>query len=155
MIDEAAALPDALSNVDLMASSMSASRPSSRFAVARAALVTKTVRSWSRDDSYKENNDEANEPSAEDDPSQLIAESLIQCYSGGFGWGLCIRGVGTTNFLVRAVVIDGKERGMTAFARLEAEALGIRLGPSVAGDFHVPSGVADATRHTRLRLVLV
>ena len=58
-------------------------------------------------------------------------------------------------FLVRAVVIDGKERGMTAFARLVAEALGIRLGPSVAGDFHVPSGVADATRDTRLRLVLV
>ena len=77
MVDEAAALPDALSNVDLTASSMSASRPSSRFAVARAALVTKTVRSWSRDDSYKENNDQANEPSAEDDPSQLIAESLI------------------------------------------------------------------------------
>ena len=75
--------------------------------------------------------------------------------SGGFGWGLCIRGVGTTNFLVRAVVIDGKERGMTAFARLVAEALGIGLGPSVAGDFHVPSGVADATRNTRLRLVLV
>ena len=44
---------------------------------------------------------------------------------------------------------------MTAFARLVAEALGIGLGPSVAGDFHVPSGVADATRHTRLRLVLV
>ena len=33
---------------------------------------------------------------------------------------------------------------MIAFARLFSEALGIRLGPSVAGDFHVPSRISLA-----------
>ena len=36
----------------------------------------------------------------------------------GFGWGVCLRGAGTTNYLVRAVRIDDEEWGMTEFAQL-------------------------------------
>ena len=33
-------------------------------------------------------------------------------YAMGFGWGVCLRGAGTTNYLVRAVRIDDEEWGM-------------------------------------------
>ena len=47
----------------------------------------------------------------------------------GFGWGVCLRGAGTTNYLVRAVRIDDEEWGMTEFAQLVAETLDQSLGP--------------------------
>ena len=43
------------------------------------------------------------------------------------------------NWLIRAVIIDGAELGMTEFARVVAHALSITLGPSVAHKFHVVS----------------
>ena len=52
----------------------------------------------------------------------------FQKYAGGFGWGVCLRGEGKTNFLVRAVHIDGRgELGMTKFARLVARKLGVTI----------------------------
>ena len=52
----------------------------------------------------------------------------FQKYARGCGWGVCIRGEGKTNFLVRAVDIDGRgELGMTKFARLVARKLGVTI----------------------------
>ena len=47
---------------------------------------------------------------------------------------MCLRGAGTTNYLVRAVKINGIEWGMTEFAELIAETLEQDLGPRC--DFH-------------------
>ena len=61
----------------------------------------------------------------------------------GFGWGVCLRGAGTTNYLVRAVRIDDEEWGMTEFAQLVAETLDQSLGPH--SDFHERAqGLDDA-----------
>ena len=69
----------------------------------------------------------------------------------GFGWGVCLRGAGTTNYLVRAVRIDDEEWGMTEFAQLVAEALEQSLGPR--SNFHERAqGVGDATRSSKVRL---
>ena len=63
----------------------------------------------------------------------------------GFGWGVCLRGAGTTNYLVRAVRIDDEEWGMTEFAQLVAETLDQSLGPH--SDFHERAqGVGDAAQ---------
>lgn len=62
-----------------------------------------------------------------------------QAYAGGFGWGVCIKGPGQVNWLIRAVTIEGGELGMTQFARVVAHALSVTLGPSVAYQFHVLS----------------
>lgn len=49
----------------------------------------------------------------------------FQRYRNGRNWGLCIRGEGQTNFLVRAVEIEGRgELGMTRFAEYVANRLG-------------------------------
>ena len=52
----------------------------------------------------------------------------FQRYARGFGWGMCIRGEGQTNYLVRAVDIEGRgELGMSKFARFVAKRLGVRI----------------------------
>ena len=64
------------------------------------------------------------------------AHLYFQKYHGGRNWGVCLRGGGTTNFLVRAVFIPGRgELGMSNFAKFLANKLGVTLGTHVSA-FH-------------------
>jgi hypothetical protein len=78
---------------------------------------------------------------------------VAQAYAGGFGWGTCIKGPPGINWLIRAAAIEGRELGMTQFARLVSFALpeAVVLGPRVAYKFHVPSSCNVVTgAHVRL-----
>ena len=66
-----------------------------------------------------------------------VTYTCTQAYAGGFGWGVCIKGPGRVNWLIRAASVSGHELGMTQFARVVAAALSVTLGPSVAHQFHV------------------
>ena len=79
---------------------------------------------------------------------------ITQAYSGGWGWGACVKGPGQINWLLRAVEDqDGRELGMTQCARVLAEELGVTLGPALAHHFHVATEVTDLAFDTRVRLV--
>ena len=79
----------------------------------------------------------------------------VQTYSGGRGFGLCVR-VGTCwdlgmpprgQLLIRAVRIDGRVIGMTAFARLCAAVLGCSEALRWGARFHIPTSVLDLAVH--------
>ena len=74
------------------------------------------------------NGSEHDQHAAEEPFSTMRGRAVyFQRYRGGANWGLCIRGEGVTNFLVRAVYIAGRgELGMTKFARFAAKKLGVR-----------------------------
>ena len=75
----------------------------------------------------------------------------ITSYCGGRGYGVTALMPGGGCFLFRAVRVRGHELGMTAFARLVACALCVKLDRRRD---HIPTDVGDVTTDRRVRLVL-